>query len=158
MGELAFLGILIVGGCYLFSLTYGFAVSPFDKSGGAALFPRIVIGILLVFALARVIQLLMKKKKEKFVFSELFKGYRLFFFGSFVIYVLLLEFIGYIFASLLFLGITVNMFYRHVVGDFGPVKSIVIRNVAIVAFIILMDYFFASVLGIFLPNGMWAAL
>ena len=158
MGEFVFLGIILAICGYFYYLTYDFAISPFDKSGGAALFPRIVLICIAIFVIIRIIQVALQKEKGKFVFGELFRGMRLFFFASFVIYVALLDIFGYIICTILFLAVTINVFYKKVNNCWGPIKSIVIRNCSIVVFTFAMEFFFSNLLGILLPNGFWAAI
>lgn len=153
MGELIFLGILAVVSVYFFILTGDFRISPLDKSGGAAVWPRLVLGFMLLFIVVRAIQILVRKENDHFVFLELFKGIRLFFLASFVAYIALFKFLGYYIATIAFLAATVNVFYKYTKGNFGSKKHIIIRNLIIIVFVTLMDFFFSDVLHIMLPSG-----
>lgn len=153
MGEFVLLGLLAVIGVSFWFMTFDFAVSPLDRSGGAGLFPRFVIAFMLIFVVIRVVQVLMKKEKDHFVFLELFTGIRLFFFLSFVIYVLILNWLGYFFSSILFLAITTNYFSYKTNDTFGTTKAIVLRNGALILFVFMMHYFFDRILHIALPRG-----
>lgn len=153
MGELILLGLLLVIGISFWFMTFNFAVSPLDKSGGAGVFPRMVIVLLLAFVVLRVIQVLRKKEKGHFVFLELFSGIRLYFLLSFVTYVLALNYLGYLISSILFLALTTNYFSYKTHDSFGTVKSIVIRNAGVIAFVFTTYYFFDRILHIALPRG-----
>lgn len=153
MGELIFLGIFTVVSIYFFYLTGDFRVSVLDKSGGAKVWPRIVLIFLLIFLIIRIIQVLREKDKKHFVFKELFTGTRLFFFLSFVAYIILLKFLGYFITTFSFLVVTINYFYKHVKGDYGTKKQIIIRNVLLLAFTFLMWAFFSEILHIMLPSS-----
>jgi len=155
MGELIFLGILLAICVYFFTLTSGFAVSILDKSGGAAVFPRIVIIFLAVFIIARMVTVLLEKEKKPFAFLELFQGMRLFFFASLVIYILALKPVGYVLTTTAFLVVVINGFYYKVKGNWGSVPAIVVRNMLLVAFVMLMEFFFVRILHIMLPAGIW---
>ena len=153
MGELIFLGILMVICIYFYTLTFGFAVSILDKSGGAAVFPRFVIIFLAVFLVVRIISVLREKQKKPFAFKELFTGLRLFFFASLICYILALKHLGYLICTSVFLMVTVNVFYYKTKDNWGPVRSIVLRNVLLVVFTLVMNYFFVRILHIMLPSG-----
>lgn len=153
MGELILLGLLVVIGVSFWFMTFSFAVSPLDRSGGAGLFPRLVIIFLLAFVVVRIIQVLLKKEKEHFVFFELFTGIRLFFLLSFVLYVVILNWVGYLISSILFLAVTTNYFSYKTNDTVGTRKAVVIRNGALVVFVFLMYYFFDRILHIALPRG-----
>ena len=153
MGELIFLGIVMAVCAYFYTLTFGFAVSILDKSGGAAVFPRFVILFLAVFLVVRFITVLREKQKKPFAFKELFTGMRLFFFVSLIGYILALKHLGYLICTLAFLMVTVNVFYYKTKNGWGPVKSIVLRNVLLAVFTLAMNYFFVRILHIMLPSG-----
>ena len=156
MGELFFLGIIFVICCLFFFMTFSFPVSILDKSGGAGIFPRIVIIFLVTFVLVRIITILIKKGKIHFVFFELLKGIQSVFFFSIVLYILLFNKLGYVMSTLLFAYGTINGFFRYATGSFGSKKQIIIRNFLITAFVVLMYYFFSGVLNIILPRPFWS--
>ena len=121
------------------------------------MWPRIIIAFLMIFVIIRFIQVIRTKKKEEFVFLELFRGPRLFLLSALVVYIIAFKYIGYIPSTCLFLLTVVNVFYKWTTGNFGTVKSIVIRNVLIIAFVIALYYFFAEVVNIPLPTGtLWS--
>lgn len=157
MGELIFLGIIAAVCGVFFYLTFDFQVSLLDRSGGAALWPRIIIIFLMIFVIIRFIQVLREKDKGEFVFLELFKGPRFFLLASLVAYIVAFKSLGYIISTSLFLVVVVNVFYKWTKDDFGSVKSIVIRNTLLILFVIALNYFFAEIVNIPLPTGaLWS--
>lgn len=155
MGELFFLLFFIVLSIYFFFLTGDFRISPLDKSGGASVWPRIVLVFMLLFLVIRTIQVIFAKNRKQFVFLDLFKGIRLFFLACFVGYIALFKFLGYFISTLLFLVLTINVFYKYCRSSFGTKKQIIVRNLIIVAFVALMQIFFSGVLKIMLPSGIF---
>lgn len=153
MGEIVFSGLLFLLSGYLFYLTFDFPVNILERSGGAGLFPRIVIAFLMIFLFIRIVQILCQKEKKPFVFTEMFKGTRLFYLITLTAYVALLKVLGYFICTTLFLAVMINVLYRQVQGDWGSVKIIAIRNLLIVVFAILMNLFFAKILHVLLPVG-----
>lgn len=157
MGELIFLGLIAVICGVFFYLSFDFQVSLLDRSGGAALWPRIIILFLMVFVIIRFVQVLRTKKKEEFVFLELFKGPRFFLLVCLVAYIIAFKYVGYIISTSLFLVVVVNVFYKWTKDDFGTVKSIIFRSVLLILFVIALNYFFAEIVNIPLPAGiLWS--
>lgn len=153
MGEIIFLLCFAVISLIMFYLTGDFRVSKMDTSGGAALFPRIVIVILLVFLAIRVIEILRSKEKKGFAGRELLAGSRFYFITGFVLYVILLKPLGYIIATSLFLVFTVNRFYRIENGTLGTMAQIVVRNMIMIFFVLAMNWAFGTILSVMLPTG-----
>lgn len=153
MGELIFLALLMLLGAAFFGMSFEFKTSALDTSGGAAFWPRIVIGFLAIFLIIRAVEVFREKEKRGFVFVELFQGPRLFFLLSLVGYIALFQYLGYIVSTTLFLLITVNIFYKITRDNFGTVWSILIRNAVAVIFSMAFYYFFAKVIHIMLPTG-----
>lgn len=153
MGEIVFLVVLLIISAVCFQQTFTFGVSILDQSGGPAVFPRIVIALLVIAVVIRLITVLREKKHEHFVFIELFTGKRLFFFLSLILYIVTFKFLGYILSTCLFLMITCNYFYYVVKENKGSLRSIVLRNTFVVVFSVGMYFFFGNVLHIMLPAG-----
>ncbi|MCI8403102.1 MAG: tripartite tricarboxylate transporter TctB family protein [Lachnospiraceae bacterium] len=153
MGEIFFLALLLLvcGAC--FGMSFDFKVSALDTSGGAALWPRIVIGFLVIFLVIRIFQVIKEKSRQPFVFWELFRGPRLFLLLSMILYIAFFKYLGYIASTMLFLFVTVNGFYKIARDGFGSLRSIVIRNAAVVAFTVAVYFFFGKVVHIMLPKG-----
>lgn len=159
MGELVFMALVLVVCGVFFGMSFDFKTSVLDTSGGAAFWPRIVIVFLACFVIIRGIQVIKNKDNRQFVFGELFRGSRLFFLLSLTGYIVLFKFAGYLVTTMLFLLITVNVFYKITRDNFGSVRSIVIRNAAAVAFSFGCYFFFTKVVHIALPQGMiWSGM
>lgn len=154
MGELVFLGLLFLLCGYLFFLTFSFPVNILERSGGAGLFPRLVLLFFMIFLVIRVVQILCRKKKDPFVFLEMFQGTRLFYLIALIAYVAMLKILGYFICTILFLAVTINVLYRQQKGGWGSAGTIVVRNAAIVVFAAVMYLFFAHILHVLLPTGM----
>ncbi|WP_428768670.1 tripartite tricarboxylate transporter TctB family protein [Treponema sp. HNW] len=155
MGELFFLGIILIICILFFFMTFNFPVSILDKSGGAGVFPRVVLIFLAVSIVTRIFIILKDKEKKHFILFELFQGTQLKFFLSIAAYILLLNKLGYIIATLLFAYGTVNGFFYYTTGSSGSKKQILIRNICITLFVFFMHYFFSNILNIMLPKPFW---
>ncbi len=153
MGEIIFLLILIVGGVFLFitSLDYS-SVEFLDAYVGPALFPQIIISIIILAAVALLIKIIVMKKKPDFVFIELFKGNRLIF-GIFIIaFVLILDMFGFVASTILFLTVTTS-FFTYV--QFGKIEKIrlILNVVGICVFAVGIYLIFSQLIGLQLPIG-----
>lgn len=151
MGELIFLALLMILGAVFFGMSFDFKTSALDTSGGAALWPRIVIIFLMIFLIIRAVEVFREKEKKEFVFKELFRGPRLFFLLSLAGYIILFKHLGYLLSTILFLLITVNVFYKITRDNFGSLRSIIIRNTVAVVFSVAFYFFFVKVIHIMLP-------
>lgn len=155
MGEIIFLLILIAISVLGFIEAGTFPVSIFEKTGGPALFPKILFVGLAIFAVIRIIMILRSKEKKKFVFVELFQSTRGVFLLASVVYVLVMEYLGYIISTALFLVVICNYLYWKRHDTKGTVKSIILRNVAMIVITFLLYVFFAKVMTINLPQGLF---
>ena len=159
MGELVFLALALAVCGVLYGMSFDFKTSVLDTSGGAAFWPRIVIVFLACFIIFRGIQVIKNKDNRQFVFGELFRGSRLFFLLSLTGYIVLFKYVGYLVSTMLFLLITVNVFYKITRDNFGSVRSIVTRNAVVVAFAFGCYFFFAKVVHIALPQDtIWSGI
>ncbi len=158
MGEMIFLFLLLVVCALSFRMTFDFPVSLLDKSGGASLFPRIIIIALASFIIIRIIQILIRKEKTQFIFKELFTKERGFFFISFLVYVICLNFLGYVLSTILFLSVTISVFFNITTGFYGTKKHKIRRIIAVVVFSFLMYFFFGKIINILLPTGVFSNL
>ena len=155
MGEIIFLLILIAISVLGFIEAGTFPVPIFEKTGGPALFPKILFVGLAIFAVIRIIMILRSKEKKKFVFVELFQSTRGVFLLASVVYVLVMEYLGYIISTALFLVVICNYLYWKRHDTKGTVKSIILRNVAMIVITFLLYVFFAKVMTINLPQGLF---
>ncbi|NLZ77693.1 MAG: tripartite tricarboxylate transporter TctB family protein [Spirochaetales bacterium] len=153
MGEIVFLLIFSAIAGYMYFLTGSFRISKMDISGGAAMFPRIVIIIFLACIALRIVQLLKSKDTKEFVWKNIFKKGRREFVISLVLYALLLVPFGFIISTILFLLSIVNYFYFLGNETLGSVRNIVIRNLLLVGFTVALYFIFSEVLGVSLPPG-----
>lgn len=155
MGEIIFLLVLIAISALGFIEAGTFPVSLFEKTGGPSLFPKVLFVGLAIFAVVRIIVILKSKEKTKFVFLDLFKSTRGVFILASVIYVLVMEYLGYIISTALFLIVICNYLYWKRYDTKGTVKSIVLRNASMVLITFLLYVFFAKVMTINLPHGLF---
>ncbi len=155
MGELIFMAIIAVIAVFMFFVSGSFPVSIIDKSGGASLFPRIVIVLLLFFMIIRtVIVLRNKEEREKvFVFFEMFRGARLVYLLGTLVYILLVEPLGFVITTSVYLFGMANFMYFKQKDSIMSLQ----RNGIIFASGVLislgMYLFFTRVLSILLPQG-----
>lgn len=156
MGEILFLLCFAVISLIMFYLTGDFRVSKMDTSGGAALFPRIVIILLLIFLAVRIVEIVRAKEKKAFAGKELFTGSRCYFIIGFVLYVILLKPVGYILATVLFLAFVVNRFYKIEKGTMGTAVQIAVRNLIMIVFVLAMNWAFGTILSVNLPSGLFS--
>lgn len=155
MGELIFNALLAVVAVILYVLTFSFPTSIFDKSGGAAMYPRIVIIFLLVLLAIRTLQVLRspEEKARKFVFLEMFKGPRLVYILTTLAYFLLVKPVGFILATIVYLIWSISYFYYLQEEKRPSGKVISIICAAVIPGVVILDYVFCKVLGVLLPAG-----
>ena len=144
MGEIFFLIILAAAGVGMFGMSFGFQVSRIDSSGGPALFPRIVIIILLLFIAIRIIMVSKSKEElgKKFHFLEIFQGYAV-----------LMKPLGFVISSSLFLIIAVTFLYKKQYGERITVKKGLILYPVILISVAVLYYIFVNKLNVLLPGG-----
>jgi hypothetical protein len=153
MGEIVFLLILggIAGFCYIETFTY---IKPLiDTSGGPTIYPRIVFGVLFVFIVIRVIQIVRMKVKPNFTLITIFKGVSGIFLGISVLAVIAINFLGYILTSSLYLIATTHYMYYQYHHTIGRPIHIALRCAICFAGVIMLKLFFGSLLHIQLPSG-----
>ena len=155
MGEIFFLIILAAAGVGMFVRSFGFQVSRIDSSGGPALFPRIVIIILLLFIAIRIIMVSKSKEElgKKFHFLEIFQGSRLIFLLMFLGYAVLMKPLGFVISSSLFLIIAVTFLYKKQYGERITVKKGLILYPVILISVAVLYYIFVNKLNVLLPGG-----
>lgn len=155
MGEIIFLAVLEAAFIYLYTTIASFPQSLLDNSGGAGLFPGIILIMLIVLIPLRIIKIIFKQEKEKFVFKEMFQGTRFLYLSSLVISTILMPVLGYTVSMSLFLALVINSFYYKVHGKIGAVKSVLLRNVILVGFVFLLKVFFTNILVFRFPTGIF---
>lgn len=160
MGELIFLAILaVVGGlCYAETTTY--TIATYDRTGGPAMYPQLILILLFVALAIRAVQVLLSKEKPKFKWFTLFQGPRCIFFIAFVLFVVLMEPLGFVVDATLFMSATSFYLYYKTTGDksLGGAKVIVTRVLLFAFFDVAVFLFFSSVLNVAVPEGILSFL
>lgn len=155
MGELLFLAVVSAIAVIMFFMTFQFPSSILDQSGGAGLFPRIVVVLLLGCILMRLYQYLKKPETRKhFVFLEMFQGLRLAYIVMTGVYILLMSTLGYIISTVAYMLVLINCFYHAQMESRPSVKTEAVIVIGILAGTIGMYWFFGSVLHVMLPAGL----
>ena len=154
MGELVFMALLCVMGVACFIDTLHFRVSLLDRSGGAAVFPRVVIVLLLLLVCIRIVMILRDGNRPHFVFLEAFAGARLAYLIALAALVFTIKPIGFLPAMSAFMLFTANYFYFRTHGSLGKAWFVILRSVSLVAFVAVVYYFFTGVLHVMLPAGL----
>lgn len=153
MGEFIFLSLLLVACGVLLAITFGFPLVQMDLSGGARMFPQLVLGLLIVAILARMVIILASGKKEPFAFLEIFKGPRLFFIASLFVSIVTMRWLGFMISVSAFLVGSVNFNYWSVKGNLGGAKAIAARSLPMVALVVSLYFIFTKALTVLLPAG-----
>lgn len=153
MGESLFLACLVaIAGTMFFETTH-YPTAFLDKSGGPAVFPQLILIILVVFIALRFVAILRSGKQEKFVFMEMFRGIRLLFLVSLGLTILLMPSVGFVPMVSIFLIVTVHCFYFGTNGSFGSPTLIAVRSALLIGFTVGLYLFFQAALGVQLPAG-----
>ncbi len=155
MGELIFLALIGIVGVLCYNETLSYSVAEYDRTGGPAMYPQLVLILLFIALALRAIQILMTKEKPKFKWFTLFKGSRGVFFIAFVLFVFLMDPLGFIVDATLFLTGTSLYLYYQTTGDktLGGAKAITLKVVLFAAFNTAVFLFFTSVLNVGVPEG-----
>ncbi|NQT58035.1 MAG: tripartite tricarboxylate transporter TctB family protein [Bacteroidetes bacterium] len=155
MGELIFMGITVLAAIGMFFMTSSFPVSIIDKSGGPALFPRIVIILLIIFMVIRAVIVMKDKElfKKQFVFTEIFKGSRLIYLLLTLAYILLIKQIGFVIMTAAYMyGLTQYLYYIQQ-DHMMTVKRNLITALGALAVTLGVYFLFSDALNIRLPLG-----
>ena len=151
--EIVFLLILLGASVVFLGETYRYEVPSYDTSGGPAMFPRYVLIILCATIILLLIQLIVKKQGKTFVFGELFRNERGVFLAALLMYVLLLNPVGFLASTIVFLLFTVNYLSRQYNGSLGSFKNTAVRSSICVLTAVGVNYLFGNVFRIMLPTG-----
>lgn len=155
MGELIFNALLAVAGVILYVMTYSFPTSIFDKSGGAGMYPRIVIIALMILLVIRSLQILRspEEKQRKFIFFEMFYGPRLIYILATFAYFLLVKRIGFILCTIVYL-IGMILYLCTLQEQKRPSgKMAAFVAAAVIPSVVALDWLFCKVMGVLLPAG-----
>jgi len=155
MSELIFLAVIAVLALLGYNEVLGYTVTRFDRTGGPAIYPKLLLILLLVALVIRAVQILMSKDREKFKWASLFKGQRGIFFLAFVAFVALMKPLGFIVDGTLFLTFTSLYLYYRSTGDksLGGKKKVIFRVIFSLAFCTAVYLFFANFLHVAVPEG-----
>lgn len=154
MGEIIFL-LLLAGGAVLYLIeASGYPMPRFEVSGGPAIYPKMILIVFLILVMVRILQIVSSRKKERFIFSELFIGTRGVFWISFILYVLVVKTIGYhITTSVFLIGMTEFFYYKKTKSP-GTAKQVLLRSAGLIFFVAGMYWFFAATMNVLLPKGL----
>lgn len=155
MGELLFLAVVSAAAVIMFFMTFQFPSSILDQSGGAGLFPRIIVVMLLACILLRLFQYRKRPETRKhFVFLEMFQGLRLGYIVMTGVYIALMAPLGYVISTIAYMMVLINFFYYAQMEHKPSVKTETMIAVGIVAGTVGIYWFFGSVLHVMLPVGL----
>jgi hypothetical protein len=153
MGELLFLSLLLAACGVMLAITFGFPLVQMDLSGGARIFPQLVLVLLAVSIVSRMVIILASGKKERFAFLEIFRGPRLFFIASLFVSIVTIRWLGFMISVSVFLVGSVNFNYWSVKGTLGGAKAIAARSLPMVALVVSLYFIFTKALTVLLPAG-----
>ncbi|MBT9778933.1 hypothetical protein GPL15_20875 [Clostridium sp. MCC353] len=155
MGELVFLAVVSAIAVGMFFMTFQFPSSILDQSGGAGLFPRIIVVMLLACILMRLYQYFRKPDTRKhFVFLEMFQGLRLVYILMTGVYIAAMAPLGYIISTVAYMTALINFFYYAQMDRRPSAKTEAVIAVGVTAGTIGIYWFFGSVLHVMLPAGL----
>ena len=155
MGELVFLGILMLASSGAFVQSFFFQQSKYDLSGGPGLFPRIIGAALFISCLILFVKLLVTKKYKdrKFVFLDLFKDSRGVFLAAAWVLAILINYLGFLISVSIYLLFTIHYMLFKTNGTLGGGKRIALRSICIVASVWAIEVLFIDAFKIMLPVG-----
>ncbi len=153
MGEIASLLALACVGAVYYAETLGYAVSRFERTGGPAVYPKMVLACLFVFIALRICRIVRERKPRPFVFLNLFRGARGKFFLMFAAYILLMPHLGYIVATAGYLTASCALLTRLKEGAPGPPGRFALRALFFLAVTMGLYWFFATLLNVGVPEG-----
>ncbi|MDE7014658.1 MAG: tripartite tricarboxylate transporter TctB family protein [Kineothrix sp.] len=155
MGELIFLGILAIIGVIMFGMSFGFQTSLLDKSGGPALYPRIVIVVLVIFLVVRCVMIIRSQEelKKKFHFLEILQGSRLIYLLLLLGYAVIIKPLGFVISSVIFAVIAVTFLHKKQYGTFITGKKAAVLYPIMILSIVALYYVFTNYFNVLLPGG-----
>lgn len=154
MGEIIFLLVIAVLDVIYFTETFSYKKPLFDNTGGPSVFPRVILTLLLIFLIARIIQILLTKEKKHFVFKELFCGSTGVFLFSFAGFILLMEPLGMIVDTVLYLSFISHYMIAQKEGTVGTPGKVLVHIAAFTCMAAAVYWFFSGVLNVAVPKGL----
>lgn len=152
--EYIFLGIIAVFSILFLKESMSYGVASFDTSGGPGLFPKYIIILLLIAVLCYAVWKILKKDKTKFEFVSLFLKERGVILLSLVLYLALLQILGFTVSTILFLCFTTNFLYYKTNAAIGTKKGIIFRVLFSVAAAFFVRFIFVGLMHVILPKGL----
>lgn len=157
-GEIVALLLLACTGVAYLVETFGYRVSRFERTGGPGVYPRIILYCLFFFIVLRMAQILWERKNRAFVFFDLFHGSKGVFFFTFVLYIFLMPYLGYILSTTLYL-VFASCFLTYLKeGSLGAKPRLILRSLFFFGTTMGIYWFFVLFLDVAVPAGLIEAI
>ena len=154
MGEVIFLLLLAGLDVYYFVETFSDKKPLYDNTGGPAVFPRVILILLLICLAVRLIQIIVGKNRKHFVFMELFQGSTGIFLLAFAAYIFLMKGLGMILDTVLYMGFISHYMIYQRDGTLGTFRSVSIHVAVYVLLAAALYWFFSVILNVASPRGL----
>ena len=152
--EIFFLCVIGIFISYFLYEALAYRAAVFDTSGGPGLFPKYILILFLACIVVLIIQKLIRKDKDTFVFKELFIGIRGIVLLSMVVYLILTYILGFTVSTILFLIFLFNyLYYGKHTDHWGRVKSVMLRSGVGLFLALCINLIFTRLMHVFLPKG-----
>jgi|GEM_PF-1630364 len=158
MEELLLLVVLTGMDLLYYFETFSYKKALFDKTGGPAIYPRVILVLLLISIAIRVIQILKRHEYEPSVLKGLVTGSRGVFLWAYIAYVLLMEPLGMIIDTVCYLIFICHYMIYARDGKLGSKTSILKHNVSFVLLTLGIYLFFTLVMNVAVPKGLLSSL
>lgn len=146
-----FLLVLSAIPIYVLIEASGYETRASDVSGGPGGFPMYIAAFMLILIVIQLIRTHWQDSKTV-VFLELFTGKTGAFLGTFVLYIILLYFLGFLIATMIYLPAT-SLYLKY--KTYGPIsrKQLIKESVFMVIFAVGIYVFFNELINVKLPTG-----
>lgn len=136
---------------YVLIASAGFESKSSDASGGPGMFPTFIAAFMLILLIIQMIRTFWQPSKPV-VFKELFTGITGVFLGAFLIYIILLNYVGFLIATIIYLPLT-SLYIKY--KTYGPVprKQMIKEALFMVLFAVGVYFFFNEFINVKLPTG-----
>ena len=139
---------------YYFAETFSYRKPLYDNTGGPAVFPRVILILLLICLAVRIIQIVVRKEKRRFIFLDLFKGSTGVFLFAFAGYILCMEFLGMILDTVLYMGFISHYMIYQRDGSIGSLRSAAVHMAVYILMAAALYWFFSGVMNVAVPKGL----
>ncbi len=139
---------------YYLAETFSYKKPLYDNTGGPAVFPRVILVLLLVCLAVRMIQIIVTRDKKHFVFKELFRGSTGVFLFAFAGYIFLMEYLGMILDTVLYLGLISHYMIYQRDGTLGTARSVAVHMAAYLVMAAALYWFFSVFMNVAVPKGL----